>query len=151
MTQQTEHPGQRIVVGVDGSPSSQAALAWAARQAGLTGAGLLVITAWDYPQFYGMYDWTPALEDPGPEQIAQRLARDTISTVLGPEPGIPLEIQVHQGSPAHLLVEAARGAALLVVGSRGHGAVAGALLGSVSQHAAHHAPCPVVIVRDDQA
>jgi nucleotide-binding universal stress UspA family protein len=129
---------RRIVVGVDGSQHARAALAWAQRQARLTGAALEVVAAWDYPQFYGMYGWTPVLEDPGLEQIAERLARDTAEAVLGAQPDIAAVIRVRQGPPGRALVEAARGAELLVVGSRGLGAVAGALLGSVSQHAAHH-------------
>lgn len=150
MTQQAPGSKQRIVVGVDGSEHSHAALAWAARQAELTGALLQTVTAWEYPQFYGMYDWAPDLKDPGPEQIAERLAHDAVDAVLGPDPKIPLKIQVGQGSAARVLTEAARGAALRVVGSRGYGAFAGALLGSVSQHVAHHASCPVVIVRGEE-
>jgi nucleotide-binding universal stress UspA family protein len=55
--------------------------------------------------------------------------------------------QVTEGNPAQVLLDAARGADLLVVGSRGHGGFAEALLGSVSQHCVHHARCPVVVIR----
>ena len=58
---------------------------------------------------------------------------------------------VREGNPAKILLEAADGADLLVVGSRGHGGFAEALLGSVSQHCVHHAPCPVVIIRGPSA
>jgi len=60
--------------------------------------------------------------------------------------GIHIERVVEHGQASHVLIEAAKDAALLVVGSRGHGGFAGLLLGSVSQQCAHHALCPVVIV-----
>jgi nucleotide-binding universal stress UspA family protein len=58
---------------------------------------------------------------------------------------------VEEGHPAQVLVEAARGADLLIVGSRGHGEFAAALMGSVSQHCVHHAPCPVLVIRGNGA
>jgi nucleotide-binding universal stress UspA family protein len=70
-----------------------------------------------------------------------------VSEVAGPDPEVEVETVAVHGSAAHSLVEAAANADLLVVGSRGHGGFAGLLLGSVSQQCAHHAPCPVVIVR----
>jgi nucleotide-binding universal stress UspA family protein len=60
---------------------------------------------------------------------------------------VVVHLKVTEGHPAFVLTDAARGAALLVVGSRGHGAFAGMLLGSVSEYCAAHAPCPVVVVR----
>jgi nucleotide-binding universal stress UspA family protein len=55
-----------------------------------------------------------------------------------------------QGPPAQVLLDAAAGAQMLVVGSRGHGTLAGMLLGSVSQHCVQHAPCPVVVIPPDE-
>jgi nucleotide-binding universal stress UspA family protein len=70
-----------------------------------------------------------------------------VDEVLGSDPGIPLQLTVTEGHPSFVLTETAKGAELLVVGSRGHGAFAGMLLGSVSEYCASHARCPVVVVR----
>jgi nucleotide-binding universal stress UspA family protein len=133
-----------IVVGVDGSPPSRRALAWAARQAQLTGAQLRVVTAWQLPRDYG---FPVVLEDVDLAAEARGLAEATVQEVLGPHPDIPVVTEVHQGHPAVVLVDAARGADLLVVGSRGHGAFTGMLLGSVSEYCVTHADCPVVVFR----
>jgi nucleotide-binding universal stress UspA family protein len=78
---------------------------------------------------------------------ARALAEDTVREVLGPQPDVPIVTEVHQGHPAVVLVDAARGADLLGVGSRGHGAFTGMLLGSVSEYCVTHADCPVVVFR----
>ncbi len=140
-----------IVVGVDGSESSKRALRWAADQAKLTGAQLKVVTTWEYPPTLG---WAPPYpSDFDPEQDARKALQETVDSVLGADPGVAVEISVTEGHPAYVLVQAAGEAALLVVGSRGHGAFAGMLLGSVSEYCAAHSPCPVVVVRhpDDKA
>jgi nucleotide-binding universal stress UspA family protein len=141
----TEISGVRIVVGVDGSPLSVAALRWALRQAELTGAAVDVVYAWHMPAADG---WAPAME------LAQSLVRageqglvDAVAEVAGDRPAVPVHTRVTEGNAAAVLLQAAEGAALLVVGSRGHGGFVGALLGSVSQHCVQHAPCPVVVVR----
>jgi nucleotide-binding universal stress UspA family protein len=136
---------KRIVVGVDGSDSSLDALRWAAEQARLTGAGLEVIMAWEYPPSFG---WAPPLPaDWSPGEEARRELADSVERALGATPPIEVRQVVVQGHPAPALVAAAREADLLVVGSRGHGAFVGMLLGSVSEHCVSHAPCPVVVVR----
>lgn len=63
-------------------------------------------------------------------------------------PGVKIQPTVRQGNAAQVLLEDAKGAELLVVGSRGHGGFTEALLGSVGQHCVHHATCPVVVIRD---
>jgi nucleotide-binding universal stress UspA family protein len=136
----------RIVVGVDGSPSSKAALAWAARQATLTGATLEVVGAWGYPVYFGTTPVWPS--DFDPQAIAEDSIRQAIDEILGTHPGLEVRSTVREADPSIALLDAAEGAELLVVGSRGHGAFAGMLLGSVSQHCVSHAHCPVVVVRD---
>jgi nucleotide-binding universal stress UspA family protein len=133
-----------IVVGVDGSEPSRAALRCAAYQAELTGAELRPVQAWRLPVTYGM----PA--DYSDVDFAKRAGeslRHTVEETLGEHPGVPVDAQVFEGHPAAVLTEAARNADFLVVGSHGHGAFTGMLLGSVSQHCVQHAGCPVLVVR----
>jgi nucleotide-binding universal stress UspA family protein len=137
--------GGRIVVGIDGSPSSLDALSWAARQAELTAAGLEVVTCWEWPSSYG---WAmPIPEDFDPEADI----RGTLETALAPlraaHPAVGVEGRVVRGHPAPILVEASKGADLLVVGSRGHGEFVGMVIGSVSEYCAEHAHCPVLVHR----
>ncbi|WP_246128129.1 universal stress protein [Amycolatopsis rhizosphaerae] len=134
----------RIVVGVDGSPSSKEALRWAVRQAELTGAEVEAVFAWHYPSAYG---WAPSV-DVDLETLASRALADTLTEVLGTAPAVTVHPAVREGITASVLLSAAEGADLLVVGSRGHGGFAGALLGSVGQHCVQHAHCPVVVIRD---
>jgi nucleotide-binding universal stress UspA family protein len=135
-----------IVVGVDGSESSLDALRWAAAQARLTGASLEVIATWEYPNSFG---WAPAWPpdwDPGGD--AQKALAQAVDEALGTNPEIDVRQVVLEGHPAPALVHASENADLLVVGSRGHGEFAGMLIGSVSEHCATHATCPVVIFRN---
>jgi nucleotide-binding universal stress UspA family protein len=137
----------RIVVGVDGSEGSKHALRWAARQAGLTGAGLEVINAWDYPATFGWAPIPPQDYDlPG---YAQKSLSAAIDEVFGSETPASLRTRVVQGHAAEILVEASEGAELLVVGSRGYGGFADLLLGSVSTYCVHHAHGPITVVRPD--
>jgi nucleotide-binding universal stress UspA family protein len=145
----TESPSgisPRIVVGVDGSPSSLTAVEWAVGQAELTGAGLEVLMTWDWPNSYG---WSlPVPSDYDPAHDAETTLDRVLEPVRQAHPGVTIESGVKEGHPAPLLVEASRGAALLVVGSRGHGEFAGMLLGSVSEHCVSNAYCPVLVMRD---
>ena len=134
------------MVGVDGSSSSLDALRWAAHQAELTGAGIRVVTAWTWPAISGYAALPPNLDL---EKDARYVAESAVRKALGDEPAVPVEVVVGEGSPAALLLEQARNVDLLVVGSRGHGAFAGMLLGSVSSHCVSHATCPVVVVREE--
>jgi nucleotide-binding universal stress UspA family protein len=142
--------GGRIVVGVDGSSSSKAALRWAVGQAHLTGAIVDAVTAWQMPASYAWIpDGVTGIEDFGTE--ARRILTEAINEIAGVDPGVKVRPFVEEGHPAQVLVDAAKGAQLLVVGSRGHGEFAAALLGSVSQNCVHHAPCPVLVIRGDDA
>ena len=78
---------------------------------------------------------------------AARVLNIAISETTNPAGPVKISSTVREGNAAPILLEAADGSDLLVVGSRGHGGFAEALLGSVSQHCVHHAPCPVVIIR----
>jgi nucleotide-binding universal stress UspA family protein len=138
--------GPVIVVGVDGSDPSKDALRWAARQAQMSGATLRAIMTWHVP----MVNYGAAM----PGAIEADVSRDckealdqAVAEILGPEPGIKLRADVVEGHPAEVLLAAAEGAELLVVGSRGQGAFKGMVLGSVSTHCVSHASCPVVVVR----
>jgi nucleotide-binding universal stress UspA family protein len=140
----------RIVAGVDGSPCSMAALRWAARQAGLTGSTVEAVIAWQYPAAVTGYAWMPiaVVESADYAEIAQKVVAEAISNVDTASGDVSISARVQEGYPAQVLIDAAAGADLLVVGSRGHGGFAGAVLGSVSMHCVHHALCPVVVVRD---
>lgn len=137
----------KIVVGVDGSPSSRAALRWAVRYAGLVGGRVEAVSAWEVP---GMASWSaPAVDTDFDEGEAERGLVDEVRAVLGEDGGSLVRERLVRGNAAEVLVDAAQGAEMLVVGSRGHGSFRRALLGSVSQQVAYHAPCPVTIIRPD--
>ena len=134
-----------IVVGVDGSPSSMAALRWALLQAHRTGARVQALISWEFPAYYGMGTVFP-YEDFA--ATAGKVLNEAVQEALGAgELDVPVLETVVAGHPAQALIDMSAHAALLVVGSRGRGAFTGTLLGSVSQHCAQHAHCPVVVVR----
>lgn len=136
-----------IVAGVDGSPQSTEALRWAVRQAGLTGGVVDAVVAWQYPYAAGGLGWAPAagLDDTDYSDLAARSLRDCVAKV-SPPPSVQVRELVLQGNPAQVLLDTAKDADLLVVGSRGHGGFTDALIGSVSTRCVHHARCPVVVV-----
>jgi nucleotide-binding universal stress UspA family protein len=141
----------RIVVGVDGSPAADEALRWAIGQARLTGAAVEAVIAWEYAAGASGFGMAPAAGfDASFAEAAEKIIADAISNVADQASGLQVRGRAVFGNPAHVLLEAARDADLLVVGSRGHGGFAGVLLGSVGQHVVHHAPCPVVIIRGHQ-
>jgi nucleotide-binding universal stress UspA family protein len=135
-----------IVIGVDGSPSSRRAFDWALRQADATGSRIVAVLAWRAPTGYG----TSALVVQGVDWAQE--ARNALEAIVAPAaaqcPQVPVEQRFLEGHPAEVLLAQAQGADLLVVGSRGHGGFAGALLGSVSNYCVHHATCPVVVIHD---
>jgi nucleotide-binding universal stress UspA family protein len=159
-----------VVVGIDGSEGSSKALAWAAQEARMRGATLRVVHAWRSPRLSsasylqagtpaeasGLSAWDEEAYEEYRSQVtslfegepgeAEGSADLQITAVLGPSPDVPLERHVLQGRAVQVILAAAEGADLVVVGSRGHGGFAGLLLGSVSSQVAHHAHCPVTIV-----
>jgi nucleotide-binding universal stress UspA family protein len=142
-------PKHRIVVGVDGSASSLEALRWAVRQAELTGAAVDAVIAWQFPVAFRGYSWGAEMMtgDIDYAEIAAKALGEAISAAVDPGSEVVVHPVIAEGHPAQVLIEAAADADLLVVGSRGHGGFASALLGSVSQHCTHHAACPVVVIR----
>jgi nucleotide-binding universal stress UspA family protein len=138
----------RIVAGVDGSPSSLAALRWAVRQAELTGGRVDAVIAWQNPAASGLGWGITMVDDTDYGEIAAKMLADAISEAADPAADVRVRPVVMEGHPARVLLDAASDADLLVIGSRGRGRFAGALLGSVTQHCAHHARCPVVVIRE---
>jgi nucleotide-binding universal stress UspA family protein len=139
-----------IVVGVDGSPSSERALRWAVDRARQTGQPVDAVIAWDEPVVAGIpvnygigqisaTDWAGTSREILDESVRATLTDDEAKLV---------QQHVVHGHPAKVLLDAAADADLLVVGCRGHGGFVGMLIGSVSQHLIAHAPCPVTVVRD---
>ena len=140
---------RRIVVGVDGSDSSKAALRWAIGQAKLTGATVDALIAWRFPTTYG---WAPyPVGVPDLEGDAKSVLIAALTEMSALEPDVLVRPIVAEGNAAEVLLHAAEGADLLVVGSRGHGGFVSALLGSVSMHCVLHAQCPVLVFRDEMA
>lgn len=133
----------RIVVGVDGSEPSQRALRWALRQAQLTGARVQAVMAWEVPLYYGM---SPTLDVDLSEQTRKALNDQVAEAVDRTHADVRIEQHAVHNNPARTLINAAIGAELLVVGTRGHGGFTEALLGSVAQKCTHFAACPVVVV-----
>ena len=134
----------RIVVGVDGFEQSRAALRWAIHQAKLTGAVVEAVTAWQIPPGSGII---PVADLPDYQDDARIVLTEAIAGTCTIDTDVEVRPRVVEGRAGPVLVEAAEGADLLVVGNRGHGCLPEALLGSVGQYCVHHAPCPVVIMR----
>ena len=137
-----------IVVGVDGSPGSRKALIWAAAEAADHGADLVVLNVWEHTLLppAGSVSVSERYV-PDPSQRTAEDLRQVITAELGEDPPVFVQPHVKQGRPAKVLIEESANADLLVVGSRGHGGFAGLVLGSVSQHVAAYAKCPVTVVR----
>ncbi len=144
---------QRIVVGVDGSPSSRAALRWAVGQATATGGTVDAVMAWhaQAAPLVGGFGQTPKEVDD--TDVLADETRQALDKVIGEEVQADqsrvVRPRVIMGHPAEALMFAASDADLLAVGSRGHGGFTGVLLGSVSQYLVHHANCPVLVFRGD--
>lgn len=144
-----------IVVGVDDSESSREALRWAVEEGRLRKTPVVAVHAWQPPLLPPTADlgpMAPQMYDvPGliaeAEKASKELVERVVREVAGEDPGVEVRAVEIEGSAASVLIEAAEGAELVVVGSRGLGGFRGLLLGSVGRHVAEHAPCPVVIHR----
>lgn len=152
METSTDTQGRTIVVGVDGSASSDRALLWAAAEAARTSSSLRIVHAWRVPVAVtsAMYA-APYIDPREMERGAEAIVAGAVQSVgdlLGD--GAPrTEPVVAEGHPVEVLVDAAVGADLLVVGTRGRSELAGALLGSVSAGCAHHTPVPLAVIGAD--
>jgi nucleotide-binding universal stress UspA family protein len=140
-----------IVVGVDGSASARAALRYALDEARLRRAQVHVVGVWHLPVAAYAGGYGPG--DPDLSAGLEQDAREFVDRALqdADTSDVHVETVFREGNPAHVLLEEAQDADLLVVGSRGLGGFRGLLLGSVGQQCAHHAPCPLVIVPHDRA
>ena len=138
----------QVVVGYDGSPDSRAALDWAVREAASRHLGVRVVycepdmAAWDgaAATMSGSPPLSMTLAHPGPELVAE-------AAVVVEQAGVPVETVSTAGAPASALVEQSRTAVMVAIGSRGHGSVSSAILGSTVSHVASHAHCPVIVVQ----
>lgn len=135
-----------VVVGVDGSEPAAAALDWAVRQAGLEGRTLTVVHACGIPG--AMQDFEDIVaNERGLRSVGRSIAREAVADARLEDPALGVESVVTMGHPETVLLEASETADMLVVGARGRGTVASALLGSVSAALARASHCPLVIVR----
>jgi nucleotide-binding universal stress UspA family protein len=143
-----------VVVGVDGSPESRGALRFALEDAARRGAAVRVVSVYVPPEYWaGAYGLSalPVIE----EVVAQHeaVAQQAVDAVVADEAAladVPVEVHALPGPPARALIEQAREADLLVLGHRGRGGFASAVLGSVGLHCVLHATCPVTIVRPER-
>jgi nucleotide-binding universal stress UspA family protein len=154
----TEHP-HRVVVGVDGSDGSRAALVWAMAAAARRGAVLEVVSAFSMESYWVdpllmNPEWVDAVRSDTEERVRNLVEAVRRDPVVAAVPGavlVPVEVVVVAGAPAEHLVRIAEGAAVLVVGSRGRGGIRSTVLGSVALHCSTHARCPVVVVHPHAA
>lgn len=139
--------GQVVVVGVDGSDPSIAALNWAGRYGAATGASVQALHIWHYPTGAGL---PPGIT---PESVTDEVTanqRKELGEAIDKahlDPDAHVEARIAYGHPAQVLIDESKTASLLVLGYKGHGGFTGMLTGSVSLQVVHHAECPVVVVR----
>ncbi|SNS10948.1 Nucleotide-binding universal stress protein, UspA family [Geodermatophilus saharensis] len=140
----------RVVVGFDGSPASRAALSAAVEEAARTGAQVDVVASFVLADTWvDLSSVVPPSRDEVRDDLRAK-AEEAVDAVLAdrpPDAAVPrVDVEVVEGGASDVLVARARDAALLVVASRGHGAVRGLLVGSVALHCVMHAACPVLVV-----
>ncbi|OIQ80326.1 universal stress proteinc [mine drainage metagenome] len=139
--------GAGVVVGADGSPDSVTAVAHAAEEADRLGSELTVVHAWLSPVTYLSVDVISGSTDELVEESERMMLAESIAGLGERYPDLTINRRLVHDNPAQALLEAAVGARLLVVGSRGLHGVTRMLLGSVSHTVVMHAPCPVLVVR----
>ena len=131
-----------IVVGVDGSSSSQRAVRWAAQQAKLTGSTLRAVSSWRWPNYI-------TIMPPGVDLASdtRRTLDEVLEEALTGSEDLTVTRHVIEGPPGPALLTQAQDASLLVVGAQGRAAFPGMLLGSVAEYCVRQGSCPVVVVR----
>jgi nucleotide-binding universal stress UspA family protein len=139
----------RIVVGIDSSKTSLKALRWALDEARLRGSSVQLAHAFPRPELIGMTMVVTLPSDDELREASAQVLADALAAVGGAD-GLDVTTHVGAGGPASVLVELAKGAEMLVIGSRGLGGFRGLLLGSVTQQVIAHAPCPVVVITPDE-
>jgi len=141
---------ETIVVGVDDSEDADLAIAWAVHEARLHDNKVVLVHAWQFPavgvtRYAG--DPLPVFGREDIERLAGEVLARAERSAKTVDPTIEVESRLVRGHPGAVLIDASKGARLLVVGSRGLGGFKGMFMGSVSASCAHHAHCPVVIMR----
>jgi nucleotide-binding universal stress UspA family protein len=143
------YPGDGpVVVGIDGTPTGEPAIAFAFAAASARGTGLVAVHTWTDLLLEAAFAGSAAqldfsvLAEQAEEVLGERLAGWQEKY-----PDVPVTRHVSRERASRALLRHTEGAGLLVVGSRGRGGFRGLLLGSTSQHMLHHAPCPVAVVR----
>lgn len=141
-------PAGAVVVGYDGSQDADRALTWAAEQASLEGRPLVVTYAVDVSRLlsygFGGVESAPIISS---QDWARSVSFSAGERALGDHPGLHVRVAISDDDPRLLLASFSVDAHLLVLGARGRGPLAGALLGSVSANVVRHASCPVVVLR----
>jgi nucleotide-binding universal stress UspA family protein len=141
-----------VVVGVDGSETSDRAVAFAAEDAARRGAELVAVHTWQVPPSLGPGDTLPLVYDPSLlEAEERRVLAESLSGLSERYPNLRIRQHATYGPAGRVLTEWSGRAQLIVVGDRGHGGFTGLLLGSVSQHLIYNADCPVAVVRGPKA
>ncbi|MFF6885800.1 universal stress protein [Streptomyces sp. NPDC012421] len=141
-----EDPYGPVLLAVDGSPDSDAAVDFAFEEARARRAELVAVHAWTARS--GPGDLTPLFH--GAEEVhaeAGRVLDAALARAAERHPGTKAEARLLRGKPREVLLEESANAQLVVMGARGRGGFTGLLLGSVSQALLHHAHCPVAVVR----
>lgn len=136
-----------VVVGIDGSNDSKAALVWALEYGKRFGLSVQALAVWGLPLAFGNMATYPETGAQVEERTAKVLG-EVVLDAVGADSGVVLRTE--RGNPSATLVEASESAQLLVLGTRGRGAFRGMLLGSVSQHCTSHAKCPLVVIQYEQ-
>jgi nucleotide-binding universal stress UspA family protein len=141
-------PDGPVVVGIDGSEASEAAISFAFDEASQRGCALVAVHSWNEVFIDPELNVARiAIDTTGMQERAHQLLAQLLAGWQEKFPDVEVRRVVTQGRPLDALLEPGEDACLIVVGSRGHGGFDGMLLGSTSQALVHHAPCPLVVVR----